>query len=163
MIRPAIAALAFLAAACSQPVPTVEAPAADATPLPALAEWITPYLGQPMATAFPTGTNTCRGFVDSVDTRYSGDPAGVSILGWGWDNAGKRALDKILITDDAGIVVGGGSAGVERKDVSAAFPGVVTSDLVGFNALAKITAGSAHAYGVDETNKSVCLLGAVAL
>lgn len=164
MIRRAILAIAVLTAACSPPAETkVEAgPAANTDPLPAMPDWVTPLIGQPVAGAYPTTVADCRGYVDAIDTRFGGTPSGTQISGWGFDMAARKPFAKILIVDEAGLVQGGAISAGDRPDVPAGMP-AVTSAAVGFTALTSVTTGTVSAIGVDDARKTACGLGNITL
>ncbi|WP_337185062.1 hypothetical protein [Phenylobacterium sp.] len=166
-VRAASAALLVLAGAlavagCDQPKPRNLPPAAGPpvapSPTPPAPEWAKPLLGQALQTALPK-TGACKGNTDVVQQTYAGDPAGVQIHGWGWDAARKARVERVVLTDAEGRIVGAGAGGGERPDVPAALA-EVTDGQTGWNADAPVSHGPLLAYGVlaDDT---ACVLGRI--
>lgn len=152
-------------AACGDPPPPQPAPAAAAAsapavqqPMPAMADWVAPYLGKKLKEAFPSTKEQCVGFVDSVDKRFGGDKPGVQIGGWGWSMTESRAYAHVVAVDESGVIVGGGESGIPRGDVRAAMK-AVTEEKVGYIALSTQTSGMAEAYGVNKAGDAACRLG----
>lgn len=159
----ALCAVAALAG-CDKPKPRNPAPdeaAADARPAadpaPAAPAWAAALMGKPMRTAFPAD-GTCVGNTDNVEKRYAGPPAGTKIVGWGWDDAAKAPIAKVVLVDKDMVVVGAGDTGLERPDVVRARPNI-TSNTTGWGAMTGLTKGALDSYGVLADGKSVCKLG----
>lgn len=73
------------------------------------------------------GPGRCAGSLDGyevvADTRWPGYRA----IGWGWDRLGKQALQKIVIANEAGRIVGLARGGSLRADGGPLDPDVTTS------------------------------------
>ncbi|ODT86131.1 hypothetical protein [Phenylobacterium sp. SCN 70-31] len=158
-----ILAAALSVTGCDQPKPrnppsAAAGPPAAPTPTPPTPDWAKPLLGQALQAAFPK-TGACKGNTDIVQRTYAGDPAGVQIHGWGWDAARKARVERVVLTDAEGRIVGAGAGGGERPDVPVALA-EVTDGHTGWNADAPVTHGPLLAYGVvaDDT---ACVLGRI--
>jgi hypothetical protein len=106
-----------------------------------------------------SGPERCAGNFDGFealpDTRWPGYRA----FGWGWDRSLKRALDKIVIANQAGRIIGLARGGSVRPDVKSLMPGVTSS----FSGWRGYASGSfawqrAQAYGELPGGREVCLL-----
>ncbi|MBL8553558.1 MAG: hypothetical protein JNL41_04710 [Phenylobacterium sp.] len=177
LIAPALAGLLALAA-CDQPkfrdkgdsatAPSAAAPAADAAPkarvipskaepVPGPPEWAKGVMGKNLRAAYPK-TGICKGNTDIVDVKFTGDPAGTQLLGWGWDVPNKVRVAKVVLVDKSLNIVGAGGGGVERLDVPQALP-EITDKMTGWTAVTRLTAGPLDAYGVVGDGDAVCVLG----
>lgn len=140
-----VAALAL--AACGKHHKEAEGNApATAAPLPAIPAWAAPMMGKNIESAFGSSA-TCKGHFDNVLARYTTAPAGVVVQGWAWDTTGGKAVDRVLLTDSASVVVGAASGGVKRPDVPAALPDV-TSQTTGWNGPVQASGGEVTAYAL---------------
>lgn len=164
MKRAALALLPLVAlAACDQPKVRNQGPPAAASipvvaePLPATPDWAAAYLGKGLRDVFPE-TGECAGNTDVVKTRYAGPPAGVAIIGWGWNVAEKVAVERVVIVDKEFTIIGAGETGLPRPDVQKVRPDV-TSGTTGWRAVTTATTGGVDAYGLTNGAKGVCKLG----
>lgn len=133
--------------------PRIPADPAGAPPSPA---WAGPLIGKLLSEAFPAA-GACRGNTDIVQKTYAGQPRGVQIHGWGWDETRKAGVARVLLVDRDLRIVGAGQGGVPRPDVEAAGVGVTIPN-AGWNADAAVTTGPLDAYGVLD-DKTACRLG----
>lgn len=143
------------------PLARSEPRARSLDPLPAPPDWSTGLIGRPLAQAFPKA-EACIGNTDAVVMRYEGSPAGARIAGWGWELAARRPVARVVLTDEAGAILGAGAGGRPRRDVAKAHP-ELTSHAVGWQALTPRTEGVILAYGVAGDGEAVCLLGRIRL
>jgi hypothetical protein len=154
-----MAAVLIGLAGCDEPKPRrPPPPAAAAQPLPALPAWAGELVGRPLAEALPGPPGACLGNTDAVGARYAGAPAGVQVVGWGWDRAAKAPVRRVVLVDIAARVVGAGEGGLPRPDVNAAVA-EVTSPTTGWAAYAPRTAGPLDAYGLVDDGRAICRLG----
>ena len=130
------------------------------TPAPRAPEWVAAMLGHKV-TDVAKATTPCLGSLDVIGTRYAGPPQKAQIEGWGWDQAGKRPVARVVFTDDDGKIVGGGVIDYPRKDVPAAVPEVKTA-MVGWRGLATASTGDITAVGLTSTG-GYCTLGTTTL
>ncbi|MGA0605755.1 hypothetical protein ACO2Q0_07115 [Phenylobacterium sp. VNQ135] len=135
-----------------QAAPAAAAPAAP--PRPPQPAWATDYLGKGLGQLFPK-TGDCVGNTEAVEARYAD---GVAVIGWGWDNAAKKAVARIVLVDSAMRVVGAGETGMSRPDVPAAQP-QITDPNTGWRAIATTPAGALDAYGITDDGQGACKLG----
>jgi hypothetical protein len=159
----ALCAVAALAG-CDKPKPRNPPPAEAAATAPQAAEpaplapaWSAELMGKPMRAAFPND-GTCVGNTDNVQKTYAGPPAGTQIVGWGWDDAAKAPIARVVLVDKDLVVIGAGETGLERPDVVRARPNI-TSNTTGWSAMTGMTKGALDTYGVLADGKSVCKLG----
>jgi hypothetical protein len=129
--------------------------------LPALPDWALGLTGRPLAQAFPRA-EACIGNTDAVVMRYEGAPGGSRIAGWGWEIAARRPVARVVLTDEAGAIIGAGAGGRPRRDVAQARP-ELNSNAVGWQALTARTEGVVLAYGVAGDGTAACLLGRIKL
>ncbi|MFC3080441.1 hypothetical protein ACFODL_20265 [Phenylobacterium terrae] len=79
------------------------------------------------------GREACLGAFDVLETAPKG--AALRGLGWAWDVADDRPVDRIVVTDGGGVVIGlGGASFMPRGDVMDAVD-VVDEELVGWSAV----------------------------
>jgi hypothetical protein len=100
------------------------------------------------------------GAVDMISLRYFGEPKGVRILGWAWDNTAKTTYARILVVDEQGTIRGGGDGGLARPDVPGGTGGVVTSQSSGYRADALASTGQLTLYAVSSDG-AACRIGAI--
>lgn len=146
-----------LVASCDRPKDRSEAqaPAASAAaPRPPQPAWAADYLGKNLRELFPK-TGDCVGNTEAVETRYAD---GAAVIGWGWDNAGKAAVGRVVLVDAGYRVVGAGETGLSRPDVPAARPEVGDPN-TGWRAITTTAAGSLDAYGITDGGQGACKLG----
>ena len=79
----------------------------------------------------------------------------VKVQGWEWSRSEKKPPRQILLVDDAGIIVGLASSGIERPDV-AKLP-EITDLRTGWQGYAK-AGRNVSAYAVIEGGRGVCKL-----
>ena len=142
------------APAARRAIPTLDQPP------PPWPRWVAPLLGKPLHAVYPR-QGVCIGNTDGIGWTYTGQPSRVVLVGWAWDVAAKAPAPRIVLTDSAGLIVGGGRTGVSRPDVLAAKP-AVTAEKTGWQALSPVLTGSVGAYGVIEDGRAVCPLGGMA-
>ncbi len=117
--------------------------------------------------------NLCRGAFDSLGPAPAtpadaspddaavappGAPAAWRAQGWGWDLAARRSISRVVLTDDAGAVLGIGLSGIQRDDVKKAVR-QATSRTSGW--VAAMNRGGGHAviaYGITAAGPA-CELG----
>lgn len=153
----------------AQPAPGAAAPAAEAPPkvrviptkaepVPAPPAWAAAVMGKNLRAAFPK-TGICKGNTDIVDVKFTGEPAGIQALGWGWDIPKKKRVDRVVLVDKNLVIVGAGEGGVPRPDVAQALPDEIKDQNTGWTAVTKLTAGPVDGYGIVGDGDSVCVLG----
>lgn len=177
-IAPAALALVALLSACDKPKTRAAKPAevanaglpAGAPPataagghtsqdsLPAPPEWAAGYMGKTLAEVFPDQNGDCVGNTDDVNLYYRGQTQGVSVEGWGWAPAAKAPVERVLLVDESGKIVGAGESGKPRPDVPAARK-EITSPNTGWQAATAKSSGGVYAFGVMPDGKRVCRLG----
>lgn len=128
----------------------------DPVGVPPGPDWASAVMGKTLRDAYPK-TGICKGNTDIVQKTYAGQPAGVQIHGWGWDNAAKARVERVVLVDKTFKIVGAGQGGAARPDVPRSVP-EVTDPNSGWNADAPVTAGPLDAYGV-LADGSICVLG----
>ena len=146
------------ASAYTSTAPAVAAPTAAETksPAPPYPAWAAPMIGREVRDV-TRGAAVCKGALDAVTLKHTGARPGAEIEGWGWDEQGARPLDKVLLVDSAGRVVGSGVFGKLRPDVPKAVPEVKTP-AVGWKGVAGMTRGEVQAMGVTAGG-GACPLG----
>lgn len=174
-LAPLLAGFAALSA-CDQPkfrdkgdaaTPAAEAPAAAGPPaarviptraeaVPAVPAWAAAHMGKPLRAQFPK-TGVCKGNTDVVDVRFTGQPSGVQILGWGWDVPKAARVSRVVLVDVGMKIVGAGEGGAPRPDVPTALP-EISDPNAGWTAVTQ-AAGPLDAYGVVGDGDAVCALG----
>jgi hypothetical protein len=177
---PVLLALIALVAGCDKPKERPAKPAAEANaglpagappapgaatsqePLPATPEWAAGYMGKKLAEVFPDQSGQCIGNTDLVNLHYNGATPGVRVEGWGWAPAAKAAVQRVLLVDEAGEVVGAGESGKPRPDVTAARKDI-TSPTTGWQAVTAKTTGGVYAFGLMPDGKQLCRLGHLSL
>ncbi len=117
------------------------------------------WLGRPIAALAPAAKPTaCIGAFDvaqvpAENPRFSGRAAG-----WGWDRAGHRPAERVVLTNEQMRIVGFGSLVAERPDVPKAVRGIYTR-YVGWNAVTRADGGMQHAFLILNDG-SACEIGA---
>jgi hypothetical protein len=129
-----------------------------AEPVPEPPAWAAAVMGKNLRAAYPK-TGICKGNTDIVDVTFTGEPAGVQVLGWGWDVAKKARVARVVLVDKNMLIVGAGESGVPRADVSRALPDEIKDPNTGWTAVTKLTAGPVDGYGVVGAGDEVCVLG----
>ncbi|MBX3484340.1 hypothetical protein [Phenylobacterium sp.] len=150
------AAAAAVADAAEQAPKAREIPT-RAEPVPAPPEWASAVMGKTLRAVYPK-TGICKGNTDIVDAKFTGDPPGTRLLGWGWDTPKKVRVARVVLVDRTMSIVGAGAGGVERLDVTQALP-EVTDKMSGWTAVTRLTAGPLDAYGVVGDGDAICPLG----
>jgi hypothetical protein len=150
-------------AACDKPKPRQVTPEVarlkghSTDPLPANPEWLTVLLGRKAGEAMPA-KGACIGNTDVIEMRYEGASPGTKIIGWGWDTELKAPVQRVVLVDGSGAIVGGGETGLDRPDVPSARP-EVTSPAVGWAAITPMTKGAVDTYGITTGGQGTCFLG----
>lgn len=139
--------------------PPGQKPAIPTSPLagPQPAAWVAPLLGRPLRQAFARD-GVCMGNTDAIHLIYEGAPRAATLVGWAWEFGPKAPVPRVVVADAAGVVVGGGDAGVVRTDVPTVMP-VVTSDRSGWEAITTVVTGRVNVFGVVEGGQAICPLG----
>jgi hypothetical protein len=133
-----------------------------AADLPAAPDWARLMIGRPLSVV-ASAKAQCRGYADRVATVYKGVHGGASVIGWSWDPDSHKPLQRILMVDPTGTVVGAGQPGGEpRPDVVAALPGIVTTADVGWVASTQVTSGQVRIYGLTEGG-AACQIGVLSV
>ncbi|ACT60885.1 hypothetical protein [Hirschia baltica] len=127
-------------------------------PLPALASWAHEFQDADINSHFKLEAGNCIGYLDLVESRFKGEPSGVTIRGWAWDSVAAKPYDKFLVVDESDQIVGAGFSEGNREDVLSAIAQVTQPD-VGFLAIAKRETGKLKVFGVYLDTKSACQLG----
>jgi hypothetical protein len=105
--------------------------------------------------ASPSPPGSCLGNVDGASS--DGDEGGARVHGWAWSRRDKNAPNQILLVDDAGVIVGLASSGIERPDVVAAIP-EIKDNRTGWQGYAK-EARKVSAYALIAGGREACQLG----
>lgn len=182
-LAPAALVLVALVSACDKPkirpakppaVANADLPTGGAAPATAVAaqtsqdslppppEWAAGYLGKTLAEAFPDQSGQCIGNTDDVDLHYRGATPGLRVEGWGWIPAAKAPVERVVLVDEGGVIVGAGESGKARPDVPAARK-EITSQNTGWQAATAKISGGVNAYGLMPGGKQVCRLGHLTL
>ncbi|MDZ4371053.1 MAG: hypothetical protein U1C74_06495 [Phenylobacterium sp.] len=148
------------ASAPATSAPAVRQIPADTAGTPATPEWAKPLVGKTLREAFPK-TGICKGNTDIIQKTYAGTPQGVQVHGWGWDDAKKARIERVVLVDKDFQIVGGGQGGVARPDVPTGLP-EISDAATGWNADLPLTAGPLDAYGIVGEGDAVCVLGHIA-
>lgn len=148
-------------AADMPPAPGKAPPLASPQSAPAVEAWAAGFLGKPIRGSF-TKEGACLGNLDLLSLRYAGPAPGSQVIGWGWDLAARRAVERVLLADEAGLVVGAGSGGSPRPDVPRVIP-AVTSKTTGWQATTSKVSGRVIAFGLVAGGTAVCALGQIEL
>jgi len=177
-VAPVLLAVTVLVAGCEKPRERPAKPAAVANdglpadappqagvgaptsqdPLPAPPAWAAGYIGKTLTEVFPDQNGQCVGNTDNVNLHYNGANHGLRVEGWGWAPAAKAPVQRVLLVDEAGKVVGAGETGKPRPDVIAARKDI-TSPTTGWQAVTAKTTGGIYAFGVMPDGKQLCRLG----
>lgn len=142
----------FALAACDKPGPL--SAAARGTEPPQPPAWSAPFTGRTLASTFPTRFS-CVGSVDGATNRFKGFRR---VVGWGWNRTAARPVDRVMIVDNAGVMVGFGEGGLPRPDVQNAIPEIASS-ATGWSALSPTAAKTYQVFGIDLAAGSACLMG----
>jgi hypothetical protein len=143
--------------AAQQAAPPARVVPTKAEPVPEPPAWAAAHLGKNLRAQFPK-TGICKGNTDIVDVRFTGDPAGVQLLGWAWDVPKKARVGRVVLVDKSMNIVGAGEGGAPRPDVPPAMPEIADPN-TGWTAVTKLTAGPLDAYGIVGDGDTVCVLG----
>jgi hypothetical protein len=146
------------AAAPAQAAPPPRVIPTKAEPVPQPPAWAAAVMGKNLRAAFPK-TGICKGNTDIVDVKFTGEPAGTQLLGWGWDVAKKARVGRVVLVDANFLIVGAGEGGAPRPDVSQALPDEIKDPNTGWTAVTRLTAGPLDSYGVVGDGDAVCVLG----
>jgi hypothetical protein len=139
------------------PAPEARVAPTRAEPVPAPPAWAAQHMGKNLRAQFPK-TGICKGNSDVVDVRFTGQPAGVQVLGWGWDVAKAARVGRVVLVDRSLNIVGAGDGGVARPDVPKALS-EITDPNTGWTAVTALAAGPVDAYGLVGDGDAVCVLG----
>ncbi len=114
------------------------------------------WMGRPMAAVARAG-GVCQGAIDFA-ARAPNDQRGLRVTGWAWDLEDDERIERLLIVDAAGRIVGLGSGGSYRPDVDDVIPAVdhVASGWRGF--AAGNPGEPLSVFGLVG-NKRACLIG----
>ena len=107
-----------------------------------------------------TFRSVCQGNADQIIHRYSGNPQGVRILGWGWIPASQRRVTRVVLVDASYRIVGAGDGGVPRPDVASHVAGV-SDPATGWTANLPRRHGPVDAFGLVSDGVA-CPLGHLA-
>lgn len=151
--------IAGLVAACGKVPPVTPADLLPAD-LQSVSTWNPELDGTSLGDAIGTGGIfvECIGYLDAVEDL--GTPTQTRLEGWAWNTAASEAFESFVVTDRNGLIAGAGMTVVERADVKAALPDVVSDELVGFVAFSAPDAEKLTIYGVNAANDTVCAVGA---
>ncbi len=119
-------------------------------PLPPYPAWSSGMVGKNLARVL-TGHGQCKGVWDVVTDRYVGARPGVQVGGWGWDIVAKTPVQHVLFVNSDDFIVGAGTGGLPRKDVSDALP-EVKSPNTGWKGVIGVSRGKVLAVGVTAQN-----------
>ena len=98
--------------------------------------------------------DACLGYFDIASA--VGVQGGERVQGWAWSRPEKNAPSLILLVNDAGVIVGLASGGIERPDVVAAIP-EVSERRTGWQGYAK-EGRAVSAYALIEGRREACRL-----
>lgn len=117
------------------------------------------WLGRPISAIAPAAKpNTCIGAFDVAEVPAENPRFVGRATGWGWDRAGHRPAERVVLTNEQMRVVGFGSVGAERPDVPKAVRGIYTRH-VGWKAITRADGGMQHAFLILKDG-SACEIGA---
>lgn len=128
---------------------------------PPLPTWVAPLMGKPLREAFPR-LGACLGNTDAVSLRFMAKGGASRVIGWAWDPAVGAPVPRVVLTDAADRIVGGGESGYARPDVPIAVP-AVTSGKAGWEAMTPRSSGRVGAFGVVQDGQAVCSLAGIEL
>ncbi|WP_145617479.1 hypothetical protein [Nitrospirillum bahiense] len=116
-------------------------------------------LGQTPDWLGPASTNPCIGAFDVVSLlSSSGGELSLGATGWAWEQAGGKAVARLLFTDAAGRVIGYAGGGWPRPDVRLAIP-AVRSGAVGWTGFLKAAPATVvRAYALLPGHRA-CMVG----
>ncbi len=99
----------------------------------------------------------CAGYFDKTEPVADSQWPGYRASGWGWDRTLARPIEKLVITNEAGRIVGLATGGAERADVKRVVPGV-TSSFTGWHGYinGSMSWREGHAYGELPDGHTVC-------
>ena len=110
---------------------------------------------------FPKITSVCIGNFDSVEKQFSGGVSpGSHVNGWAWDRNNLKPVERIVLTDESGKIIGLAQSDQQRPDVSALYPEVRQNN-VGWNGYLRSFKGRSTAYAVVENGQAICRLGSL--
>lgn len=123
------------------------------------------WLGRPLQSVFrllPEGR--CLGSFDGATLRASAPTPFATVTGWGWDRGARTRLDRIVLVNQAGEIVGLARGPLRRLDVPRGTGRAVRDTRVGWTGHALAGPGTTlRAYGVAEAGAACPLPGAVTL
>jgi len=162
MLRPVswVLVAAFLSLTGCNQTQTASQCTVGAGARPAYPAWASSVLGKSYLKLYPNKSK-CAGNLDPGATKYSGKPSGSTFAGWAWDLEHKRPVDRLLLTDYLGNIVGVGQGGFDRPDVPAYDPRV-TSKSSGWHGVVSIVSGPVDALGITGKT-TVCPIGDIIL
>lgn len=144
-----------LLSGCDRPGPLSAAARGRLLAGPPPPAWAAGLAGQPFAKGFAP-TLACRGHLDAVRDAGGGVR---ELIGWAWDAANARPVDRLAVVDGAGRMVGFGEGGRRRLDVPVALP-QVRSDHTGWQATAAVRGRWTYVvYGLDLSRRQACEVG----
>lgn len=98
----------------------------------------------------------CTGFIDSrTEFPESGE---TRLEGWAWNTAKSAGYEAVILTGPEGQISGAGVTSVNRPDVKAALPQIVSDDLTGFVAFAQSLEPNLQIHGWDRADDTLCLI-----
>ena len=104
--------------------------------------------------ASPSPSGSCLGSFDIASG--AGVQGGAKVQGWAWSRPEMKSPTQVLLVDDAGIIVGLATGGIQRPDVLAVVP-EVTDAGIGWEGYAK-GARAVSAYALIESGRATCRL-----
>lgn len=119
------------------------------------------WLGQAVENLDFAASTDCLGAFD-VREAAGGEPVGLRVFGWAWDQAAARPVETLLIADSTGRIVGLAYGGRPRPDVLQASPDVDRLE-TGWFGHAGPAAGALTAYAVigQGAETRLCRIGAL--
>lgn len=125
-------------------------------PRPAFPAWADGIVGKPLKAVYANRKSSqCLGYFDGVKVQYAGTPPGAELYGWGYDQAAKSPVSRVVLSNPHGIIVGAAEGGLPRPDVPAALP-QVSSTTTGWQGYVTETAPPIAAWGLIGTPPGLC-------
>lgn len=127
---------------------------------PAYVEW----MGRPLAsTVRLSAPDRCRGFLDDAVLQGDGPGRYATARGWAWDAVDRRRIDRVLLVDETGRIVGFGRGPLRRSDVPRGTGGAVPDRRVGWAGHAAASGGTLRAFGLVSSDEVCALQGEIRL
>jgi hypothetical protein len=121
--------------------------------------------GHPIAYGLnPTTSRHCLGSFDSATAIAGSRNRSFKVAGWAWQMQPPRSVEKVLLVDDYGVVVGLALGGGVRGDVAKFFRAHRMAE-TGWDGYANLARASRalSAYGFLDSDRGLCQIGQIKL